>query len=340
MAEDREIIEYIKTQSEVTIPALQLRFSADYRTILRLVRSLTEQGLLVEGEGISFAVRGGKGPLSGGSEKDRHSPELTVMFGSEGGTPVFGDIFKLHNILIGGVLQGERTTLLRSLLCRLIGCNSPDNLRILYLDPARQSPFYEGLPHLLTGEVIRDIPRAVRALQWAAQEMERRFTLFLTKIACGTYVRNFSEYNAASAQEERLEYILIAIDNYEMLAGNARAAQCLQSLAQKSCAAGVSLLVASGSTERIPMETRSNFSTRIAFRTLEKRDSLAILGEEGAELLERGDALIKTPDGSVRQIEIPDFGRSAAELIVQTAKEIYPADFSSPAIAYINRNED
>ena len=224
---------------------------------------------------------------------------------------------------------------------------SPDEVRLILCD-ARQTEFmcYQGMPHLLTGQIVTGEEQMVQALRWAHGEMDRRYQLFERKIAAGDTVRNIDEYNAARKEdEEKLPRIVIMVEEYaDFLALAKRDIEAtVQRMAQMARAAGIHLVIATQrpSADIVTGVIKSNFPTRIAFHVIQEMDSRVILDEGGAEkLLGLGDMLMRSEAASrCERIQSAHISREASLAAVAAAKRAYAASFDQSAKKYIKRAE-
>ena len=212
------------------------------------------------------------------------------------GTPFFQTIVDMPHALIAGATKSGKSVSINTILVSLLIKNSPEQLKLILVDPKKvELSFYNNLPHLAT-PVIDDPLIATEALKWAVEEMERRYQLLAE-----SYVRNIEDYNRRRAMRpemENLPFIVIVVDEFNDLVMQCgqEANDAIIRLAQKARAAGIHLILA---TQRPTVNVvngtiKSNITCRIAFKVASDADSRIILDEQGAEsLLGRGDMLIK-----------------------------------------------
>lgn len=206
------------------------------------------------------------------------------------GKPVVVDLAKMPHLLIAGKTGSGKSVAMNAFLVSLLWNNSPEDLRMILIDPKRvELEPYNHLPHLLT-PVITEPEKAVSALAWAVAEMNRRYKDFAAK-RC----RNISEYNEKNPDIKE-PYIVIVIDELAdlmMVAGkDVEAAICR--IAQMARAVGMHLLVATQrpSVDVVTGLIKANLPARIAFRVSSGIDSRVIIDGVGAEdLLGFGDML-------------------------------------------------
>ncbi|MGM9969576.1 MAG: DNA translocase FtsK [Anaeroplasma sp.] len=234
--------------------------------------------------------------------KDNKS--LNVALGKNiDGTPVYQDITDMPHCLIAGATQSGKSVSINTILVSLLIKNSPDELKLILVDPKKvELAFYESLPHLAT-PVIDDPVEATEALKWACAEMDRRYD-----VLARNRVRKISDYNKKRKDNPSMEampFIVIVVDEFNdlvMQCGN-EVNECIVRLAQKARACGMHVILA---TQRPTVDVvsgtiKANVPCRIAFRVASAVDSQTILDEIGAEsLLGRGDMLIKNGGNPLR----------------------------------------
>jgi S-DNA-T family DNA segregation ATPase FtsK/SpoIIIE len=245
--------------------------------------------------------------LSSEQFKDAESP-LTICLGSNlSGEPVVTDIQKMPHGLIAGSTGSGKSVCINSLLVSLLYKASPEQLRLLLIDPkvVELTP-YQSIPHLVT-PVVTDPKRATAALKWAVDEMERRYLLFADE-----GVRDLGRYNKVLAErtgeEYTLPYIVIIIDELAdlMMVAPQDVEDAICRIAQKARACGIHLIVATQrpSVDVITGLIKANIPTRLAFTVSSQVDSRTILDMSGAErLLGRGDMLF-LQNGSSKPIRV------------------------------------
>ena len=217
------------------------------------------------------------------------------------GRPNCPDITKMPHLLVAGTTGSGKSICLSSLIISLLYKYGPDELRFILVDP-KQSEFisYENLPHLIVNEIISDVDKAIKALNWAIKEMERRYTLFKEMTLAGTLVKNLNEYNAHLPEgEEKLPKIVIILDEFGdlMLQNKKDIESRIIRLVQKSRAAGIHLILATQrpSVDCITGLIKSNLPTRIGFKVNSFDDSRTIFDVGGAEkLLGAGDMYFRS----------------------------------------------
>ena len=222
---------------------------------------------------------------------------LTLALGKDiSGQPVITDLARMPHLLIAGATGTGKSVFLHSVILSLIYKSTPQEVRLLLIDPKRiELSVYEGIPYLLHPVVLE--PRmATKALRWAVSEMERRYQLLEEHRA-----RNLDFYNQEA--EEKLPYIVIVIDELAdlMVVASKEVETLLTRLAQMARASGIHLLLATQrpSVDVITGLIKANFPARISFQVSSRTDSRTILDTQGAErLLGAGDMLFLPPGAS------------------------------------------
>ncbi len=209
---------------------------------------------------------------------------------------------KMPHLLVAGATGSGKSVCLNSLIISLLYKASPEDLRLILVDPKRvEFTLYNGLPHLLIPQIIHDIDKTVKCLTWLIDEMERRFQLF-----SDTMVRNITEYNDLSEVQngtrDKIPFIVIIIDELGDFMTQSKKKELEEKiirLAQKSRAAGIHLILATQrpSVSVITGNIKANLPARIAFAVTSFVDSKTILDQAGAEnLLGKGDMLFAPSD--------------------------------------------
>ncbi|MGN1078070.1 MAG: DNA translocase FtsK, partial [Candidatus Gallimonas sp.] len=264
------------------------------------------------------------------------------------GRNVCGNIAKMKHILVAGSTGSGKSVCLNAMLISLICKYSPQDLRLILIDPKKvEFAVYDGLPHLMINEIIADAQKAVAALNWAIKEMERRYQLFEQKTRNGKLVHDVDEYNVnLSEGEEKLPKIVIVVDELADLMSVAKKdiEDRIQRLAQKARAAGIHLVIATQrpSVDVITGVIKGNLPTRIAFRVIQEVDSRTIIDSSGAEkLLGNGDMLYRT-EGMFNCSRVQGAFLSSEEVqaVIEDIKAHNEAYFDDSVAEYINRSEE
>ncbi len=222
--------------------------------------------------------------------------KLTVALGLDvSGSPVVTNVAKMPHVLIAGTTGSGKSVLLNAWVCSLLYRATPDEVKLIMVDPKRvELVGYNGIPHLLT-PVIVETDKILSALKWAMQEMDRRYKQFAE-----VGVRNIDSFNELSGFQA-LPYIVILIDELADLMAYApvEVEDAICRLAQMARATGIHLVIATQrpSVDVITGLIKANVPSRIAFNVSSMIDSRVILDTPGAEkLLGRGDMLYVPSD--------------------------------------------
>ena len=229
--------------------------------------------------------------------KMRAKTRLAVALGKgSGGDHEVADLAKMPHILIAGSTGSGKSVSINALLASLLMQATPQDLRLILIDPKRvEMAPYASLPHLLM-PVILDVDKVVSALRWAINEMDERYKKFSSIGA-----RNIVSYNGNDRVVDPLPYMVIAIDELAdlMMAAPYDVEHCLTRLAQLGRATGIHLIVATQrpSVDVVTGLIKANFPTRMSFAVSSVTDSRTILDTGGAEkLLGKGDSLYLPQD--------------------------------------------
>lgn len=224
--------------------------------------------------------------------------KLTVALGKDiTGNIITTDISKMPHGLIAGATGSGKSVCTNSIIISLLYKNTPDELKLLLIDPKTvEFEPYNGIPHLMV-PVVTDPRKAAGALGWAVGEMEKRY-----KMLSDRKVRNIEEYNQVvdglvdEPEVEKMPYIVIMIDEFAdlMQTASKEVEDHIARLAAKARAAGIHMILATQrpSVDVITGVIKANIPTRIALTTSSQIDSRTIIDQAGAEkLLGRGDML-------------------------------------------------
>lgn len=249
--------------------------------------------------------------------RDGESP-LTAVLGLDiSGSPIVTDLRKMPHGLIAGATGSGKSVCINSILVSLLYKASPDELKLLLIDPkmVELAP-YNQIPHLVS-PVITDVKAATAALKWAVEEMERRYELF-----AHAGVRDINRFNQLAEQHKRysdkIPFIVIVIDELAdlMMMSPADVEEAICRIAQKARACGIHLIIATQrpSVDVITGLIKANVPTRVAFSVSSQVDSRTIIDISGAEkLLGRGDMLF-LENGSSKPVRLQGTYVSDAEI--------------------------
>ncbi len=262
------------------------------------------------------------GDILTSEEARKASHPLEVAIGRNiDGRSVMANLASMPHILIAGATGAGKSSCLNSLLTSILMRSTPDQVRMILVDPKRvEMGQYNKLPHLLT-EVVTNPKKAANALAWAVREMERRYDL-LAEVG----FRDVTGYNAAFDRGDlvdpnaellgpdaesvttyhRLPFIIVVIDELAdlMMVAARDVEESICRLAQMARAVGIHLVIATQrpSVNIITGLIKANVPARLAFAVSSVTDSRVILDQPGAErLLGRGDMLLLGPSSSVPQ---------------------------------------
>ena len=253
-----------------------------------------------------------------------HDPNvaLPLALGTDvSGRMIVGDLASMPHMLIAGATGAGKTVCMNSLLTGLLLSRTPDEMRMILVDPKTfEFQAYEGLKHLVV-PIITDAKKVVLGLRWAIKEMEKRYALF-KKVK----VRDIKSFNSRPIEKQedlfggdeapapksdvpaKLPYIVIVVDELAELMGQVQQEiePCIVRLAQLSRAAGIHMILATQrpSVNVITGTIKANIPGRIAFQVAQGNDSRTILDSIGAEkLLGKGDMLY-LPPGKAKPVRL------------------------------------
>ena len=231
----------------------------------------------------------------------KHNSPLALCLGQDvSGESVCADLRAMPHLLIAGTTGSGKSVCVNGIIATLLLKNTPEQLKMLMIDPKRvELTAYRHIPHLLA-PVIVDVNKVVSSLQWISREMDKRYTKFSDIGA-----RNIEDFNrkATKNEEDTIPYIVVVVDELAdlMMVSAEDTEQIITRLAQMARATGIHLII---STQRPSADVvtgliKANFPARIAFAVASLTDSRVILDHPGAErLLGRGDMLFQSPDAA------------------------------------------
>lgn len=240
------------------------------------------------------------------SEFQNGKYKLPIALGIDiGGKPIIADLTELPHLLIAGATGSGKSVCINNIILSILYKLNPEEVKFIMIDPKRvELNIYNGIPHLLI-PIITDANQAIKVLNWAISEMEKRFKIFAE-----AGVRNLEGYNEyvrnINDGTKSLPCIIIVIDELAdlMLSSPVKAEESLCRLAQMTRATGIHLIIATQrpSVDIITGSIKVNFPSRIAFAVSTQVDSRTILDVNGAEkLLGNGDMLF-SPVGAPKPI--------------------------------------
>lgn len=312
-----------------------------------------------------------------GSETFEKSKSLlSIALGKDiAGHPTVADLATMPHLLVAGATGAGKSVGINSIILSLLYKATPDEVRLLLVDPKRvEMAIYADLPHLVH-PVVTEMQLAKNALDWAVREMDDRYT-----ILAQAQVRNITDYNAKLKEHaqkpipemeglESMPYLVIIIDELAdlMLTAAKEVETSIVRLAQLARAAGIHLILATQrpSVDVVTGIIKANFPCRIAFQVTSKHDSRTILDTVGAEhLLGKGDMLFKPSGGRFQRmhgafvndknvkkvvdywkslkkpqfdIDFADFGTSSSEASGNGQSEIYDDPVYDEAVEFVTQ---
>ncbi len=256
------------------------------------------------------------------------------------------DICSFPHALVAGASGAGKSVCLNAMICSLLYKYSPEELRLILVDPkVVELNIYRDIPHLLIPQILSEEKKVINALKWAVDEMEKRY-LLMTELS----VANLKQYNdevSESKTAEKLPYILIVIDEVGdiiLSSVGKEFQQLIKKLAAKARAAGIHIILATQrpSVDVITGTIKSNLPTRIAFAVTSGVDSKTILDTVGAEkLLRYGDMLYKeaAKPHAVR-VQGAFIHTKEVRKIVQEVKDKNTAYYDEEILNVINKEEE
>ena len=231
--------------------------------------------------------------IQGQRFQDSFSHLILCLGKDVSGNSIYANLEKMPHLLVAGSTGTGKTIFLNSLILSLLYNNSPETMRLILIDPKRvEFNIYEEIPHLLCPTIV-DAQKAVNALKWLTEEMERRF-----KLLAGVKSRNIVSYNEKVMKDgkERMPYIVLVVDELaDLMAAKGRDIETgVVRIAQMARAVGIHLVLATQrpSVEVITGLIKANITSRATFQVASQIDSRTVLDTSGAEkLLGLGDML-------------------------------------------------
>lgn len=259
------------------------------------------------------------------------------------GNAVVGDIARLPHMIIAGATGSGKSVCTNSIIMSILYHATPEEVKLILIDPKIvEFTVYEGIPHLLI-PVVTDPKKAAGALNWAVQEMQRRYNLFAENS-----VRDLGDYNAAAAQPgsglEPMPQIVVIIDELAdlMMTTSKEVEDSICRLAQKARAAGMHLIIATQrpTTDIITGLIKANIPSRIALSVMSQVDSRTILDTGGAEkLLGHGDMLY-LPNGKIKPVRVQGCFTSTKEIekVVDFIKSQTQSEYSDEIMEQVEQS--
>jgi DNA translocase ftsK len=218
------------------------------------------------------------------------------------GQAIFADIGKMPHLLVAGATGSGKSVCINTLISSILFKAAPDEVKFILIDPKMvELSNYNGIPHLMV-PVVTDPKKASSVLNWAVQEMEKRYAVFASHS-----VRDIKSFNRRYA-EEKMPFIVIVIDELAdlMMVSPRDVEDSICRILQKARAAGIHMILATQrpSVNVITGIIKANLPSRISFAVSSQVDSRTILDRGGAEtLLGKGDMLF-SPQGAPKPIRV------------------------------------
>jgi S-DNA-T family DNA segregation ATPase FtsK/SpoIIIE len=278
------------------------------------------------------------------------------------GTPMVTDLARMPHLLIAGATGTGKSVCLNAIIISLLYQATPDEVRLLLIDPKRiELTAYEGIPHLLH-PVVTDPKKANIGLKWAVAEMERRYELLSLK-----GVRSIERYNqlvlkakkrkprlrtpaptgeTEEVEEQPLPYLIVIIDELAdlMIVASREVEESIIRLAQMARAAGIHLVLA---TQRPSVDVltgiiKANISARISFQVSSRTDSRTILDANGAEALLGAGDMLMLPPGTAKLQRIHGAYASETEIrrITDFLRKQRKPDYDDTILNYKEKAEE
>ena len=229
--------------------------------------------------------------------------KLTVGLGIDiGGKAIFADLAKMPHLLVAGATGSGKSVCINTLITSILFKAKPDEVKFILIDPkVVELSNYNDIPHMMV-PVVTDARKAASVLNWAVQEMEKRYAKFANQ-----GVRDMARYNKAMP-DDKMPAIVIIIDELAdlMMVAPHDVEDAICRLAQKARAAGIHLVLATQrpSVDVITGIIKANIPSRISFAVSSQIDSRTILDMSGAEkLLGKGDMLF-APIGAPKPLRV------------------------------------
>ena len=249
---------------------------------------------------------------------------LTVGLGKDiSGQAIFADLAKMPHLLVAGATGSGKSVCINTLITSILFKAKPTEVKFILIDPKMvELSVYNDIPHLMV-PVVTDAKKAASVLNWAVQEMEKRYGLIAQ-----AGVRNMDGYNKQFEEEteKKLPSIVIIIDELAdlMMVAPHDVEDAICRIAQKARAAGIYLVLATQrpSVNVITGVIKANIPSRISFAVTSQIDSRTILDASGAEkLLGKGDMLFKPQEANkATRIQGAFVSDKEVELLVEYIK--------------------
>ncbi len=265
--------------------------------------------------------------------RDKKILPLAIGKGIQGNTVVL-DLASMPHMLVAGATGTGKSVTLNDILTGLLMKFSPDELKLILVDPKMvEMELYNEIPHLLV-PVITEMDKVVSVLEWLITEMQLRYQLFKEK-----HVRSLAEFNEKS--DYKIPYIILAIDEMAdlILTKRNEVEQKIVRLAQLARATGIHLILATQrpSVNVITGLIKANIPARIALGVSSNIDSRVIIDQAGAEnLLGKGDMLVKIPNSvKIQRVQGAFVSTKEIEKLSTTIKDYVYKVYDEPKTFYV-----
>lgn len=279
---------------------------------------------------------------------------LTFAVGKDiSGKVVMADLAKMPHLLIGGTTGSGKSVMTNALIVSLLYRNSPSDLKLILIDPKQvEMSQYDDIPHLLS-PIITESDKAVSAVKWAMNEMERRYTLMKEE-----HVKNIVDYNRKMEKQGgkvtvkdkdgneqkhdggKMPYIVVIVDEMSdiMMQAGKELEPPIVRIAQKGRAAGIHLVLATQNpvVKVVTGLIKANVPARLAFAVQNFTESNVMLGMAGAEkLLGQGDMLMLTQEmvGKPRRVQGSWISSEEQEAVADFLREQRPPEYNDDVVS-------
>lgn len=270
--------------------------------------------------------------------------KLPMILGQDPlGMNIVVDLASMPHMLIAGSTGSGKSVALNAMLVSLLCKFTPDELRLIIIDPKRlEFAAYQDIAHLVF-PIVTDPRKAFPVLKWVVSTMEQRY-----ETMAGFGVRNITEYHMLKkgVDAPHMPYMVVIIDELAdlMMTTGKEIEDTLARIAQMARAAGIHMIIATQrpSVDVITGTIKVNFTARISFKVTSKIDSRTILDVGGAEkLLGRGDMLfIHGNDPNIRRVHGAYITDQEIEFVVQTIRKQRPAQYLDLQVFLQKQHQD
>lgn len=255
------------------------------------------------------------------------------------GSVIVGDVAKMPHVIIAGTTGSGKSVCTRSIIMSILYNATPDEVKLILIDPKIvEFKIFEGIPHLLI-PIVTDSKKAAGALNWAVNEMMRRYQLFAEDGA--NDIKSYNELASRTEGMEKIPQIVVFIDELAdmMLVAGKEVEDSICRLAQMGRAAGMHLVVATQrpTTDVITGLIKANIPSRIALSVMSQVDSRTIIDMAGADkLLGNGDMLYM-PIGSNKPVRVQGCFASSKDIenTLKFIKEQVTGEYDSDIISAV-----